>query len=480
MTEDWPAIGTRLALRYRLVAPIEQGGMAVVWRANDELLCRHVAVKLLSGDSAGDVERFDLVRREARAAAKLSHPNITAVHDYAEALRPDGSVTPFVVMELLEGEALAVRLQRGHLDWTEAASIGAQVADALAAAHEGGVVHRDVTPGNVMLTNSVVKVVDFGICAAIGEPDDDSSGATFGTPAYVAPERLDGLPALPATDVYALGALLYELVTGEPPYPVNTWEELANARVNQPRELPADVPIRYAAIVWSCLAAQPADRPAAGDVARDLHELSRSRPRIATGIVAVPASAQLASAQLAERTSGGSREPRRPPQRVRQRRRGGLLAIAVGLLVAGTGAAVGLAGLAVTAPPVAAPPDPAISTADGPSAPPRQPSPAAENAAPPVPTSTSDAVQNLRAAVEAGRAAREIRSDVATDLLNTIDSLDGDDAPDVGEVVIALRRKIKDRVREKAVAQPRAALLDARLRGLAESAGVEPPHPLPS
>jgi hypothetical protein len=481
MTDDWPSIGTRLALRYRLVAPIEQGGMAVVWRANDELLCRHVAVKLLSGESAGDVELFDLVRREARAAAKLSHPNITAVHDYAEALRPDGSVTPFVVMELLEGEALAVRLQRGPLGWTEAAAIGAQVADALAAAHEGGVVHRDVTPGNVMLTNSVVKVVDFGICAAIGEPDEDSSGATFGTPAYVAPERLDGQPALPATDVYALGALLYELVTGEPPYPVNTWEELANARVHQPRELPAGVPSRYSAIVWGCLAARPADRPAAADVARDLHELSRSRPRAATGIVAIPA-----AAQHAERRAVAFRQSRRPPWWVRRRRQGGPTAITIGLLLAGTVATADLAGLgwpparrAVTAPPAAAPPPatassgpsaPDSSTTDGPAATPRQPSPAAPTVTAPVPISTSDAVHNFRAAVVAGREAREIRPDVATDLLNTIDSVDGDDALDVGEVVGTLRRKIKERVREKAVARTRAALLDARLTGLAESA----------
>jgi serine/threonine-protein kinase len=197
VTDDWPSAGTRLAFRYRLVARIQAGGMAVVWRARDELLGREVALKLLAGPLAGSRGVFDLVRREARAAARLSHPNVTAVHDYGEAVRPDGAVAPFVVMELLDGHMLAGRLERGPLPWPEAAAIGADIADGLAAIHRSGIVHRDVTPGNVMLTPGGVKVVDFGISAAIGEPDEDSSGSTFGTPAYVAPERLDGLAEEP-------------------------------------------------------------------------------------------------------------------------------------------------------------------------------------------------------------------------------------------------------------------------------------------
>jgi serine/threonine-protein kinase len=278
VTDDWPSAGTRLAFRYRLVARIQAGGMAVVWRARDELLGREVALKLLAGPLAGSRGVFDLVRREARAAARLSHPNVTAVHDYGEAVRPDGAVAPFVVMELLDGHMLAGRLERGPLPWPEAAAIGADIADGLAAIHRSGIVHRDVTPGNVMLTPGGVKVVDFGISAAIGEPDEDSSGSTFGTPAYVAPERLDGLPAVAATDVYALGALLFEMVTGAPPYPVGTWEELAAARQRPPAALPPGIPPAFAGLVTSCLAEEPDHRPHAGQVAAALRALSR-QPR---------------------------------------------------------------------------------------------------------------------------------------------------------------------------------------------------------
>ena len=112
------------------------------------------------------------------------------------------------------------------------------MAEALAAAHARRVVHRDIKPGNVMLTKTGVKILDFGISAVTGDPDDDETGATFGTPAYVSPERLDGKPAEPATDVYALGVILFEMVTGEPPYPVDTWEELTAARAAGPVQPP--------------------------------------------------------------------------------------------------------------------------------------------------------------------------------------------------------------------------------------------------
>ncbi|MET0496360.1 MAG: serine/threonine-protein kinase, partial [Actinoplanes sp.] len=216
MSDDWPSPGTLMAFRYRLITRLVAGAMAEVWRAKDELLDRPVALKLPTGAAW----------KEARMAARLSHPNIAAVHDYDEAVRPDGSVAPFMVMELLTGESLAARLERSPLSWQEAARIGTAVAQALGAAHDGGVVHRDVKPGNVMLTLTGVKILDFGISAATGDPDEDETGVTFGTPAYVAPERLDGKPAEPATDVYGLGVLLFEMVTGEPPYPVDTWEEL--------------------------------------------------------------------------------------------------------------------------------------------------------------------------------------------------------------------------------------------------------------
>src|SRR5690242_12781517 len=133
MTGQWPSTGTLLAQRYRLLARIEAGGMAVVWRARDELLGRPVALKLLTDRYAED-GLHHLVHREARAAARLSHPHVATVHDYAEAVGPDGAVRPFVIMELLGGESLAARLTRGPLPWSEAAGIGAATAEALAAA----------------------------------------------------------------------------------------------------------------------------------------------------------------------------------------------------------------------------------------------------------------------------------------------------------------------------------------------------------
>jgi serine/threonine protein kinase len=262
MSSDWPVASALLAGRYRLVTLLETGGMAEIWRAEDQLLDRLVAIKLPTGPQ--------IVWREARMAARLSHPGIAAVHDYREAVRPDGTVMPFVVMELLTGESVAARVDREVVGWAETARIGAAVADALAAAHASGVVHRDIKPGNVMLTPNGVKILDFGISVAAGEPDDDDTGATFGTPAYVAPERLDGMPAEPATDVYGVGVLLFEMVTGDPPYPVETWEELAAARLAGPSTLPESLPTDFRDVIERCLDADPARRPTAARLRADL------------------------------------------------------------------------------------------------------------------------------------------------------------------------------------------------------------------
>jgi hypothetical protein len=278
MSDDWPSAGTLLATRYRLAELLETGGMAEIWRADDELLGRPVAVKLPTG--------AQVAWREARMAAKLSHPGIAAVHDYREAVRSDGTVAPFVVMELLAGETVAARLVRAPIGLAETARIGAAVADALAAAHANGVVHRDVKPGNVMLTPNGVKILDFGISAAAGEPDDDDTGATFGTPAYVAPERLDGMPAEPATDVYGLGVLLFEMVTGQPPYPVDTWEELEEAKVTGPSVLPDTLPEAFCSLVMRCLDDDPEKRPPADEVRFDLTAMWLSAPPAAAGVTA--------------------------------------------------------------------------------------------------------------------------------------------------------------------------------------------------
>ncbi|WKU08188.1 serine/threonine-protein kinase [Micromonospora sp. HUAS LYJ1] len=278
--------GRLLARRYRLLDRIGAGGMSVIWRARDEVLDRVVAVKVLAPSLAADARFRDMVREEARSAAQLVHPHVTAVHDYGEALAPDGEITSFVVMELLTGEELEHRLSEGPLPWPEAVEVGAQVAEALAAAHRLGIVHRDITPANVMMTRIGAKVLDFGIATQVGTPDDDEDGGTFGTPAYVAPERLDGAPAQPSTDVYSLGVLLYETLTGQPPYPAETWEQLATAIADERPPVLDGVPGLPPVVVdvcLRCLARDPHERPTAHQVATALRDqLLPGDPQAAT------------------------------------------------------------------------------------------------------------------------------------------------------------------------------------------------------
>ncbi|MEV4842926.1 serine/threonine-protein kinase [Micromonospora matsumotoense] len=302
--------GRLLARRYRLLDRIGAGGMSVIWRARDEVLDRVVAIKVLAPSLAADARFRDMVREEARSAAQLVHPHVTAVHDYGEALAPDGEITSFVVMELLTGEELEHRLSEGPLPWPEAVEVGAQVAEALAAAHRLGIVHRDITPANVMMTRTGAKVLDFGIATQIGTPDDDEDGGTFGTPAYVAPERLDGAPAQPSTDVYSLGVLLFETLTGQPPYPAETWEQLADAIVDEtPPSLDGvpGLPPVVVDICLRCLARDPHERPTAHQVATALRDqLLPGDPQAATMLAPTVTLPALATAG-ADATGTGAR-----------------------------------------------------------------------------------------------------------------------------------------------------------------------------
>jgi serine/threonine-protein kinase len=249
---DIVAPGDRLGERYRLERPLGAGGMATVWRAVDLVLDRAVAVKVpMEGRPAEFTRRL---RQEAQAAAALTHPNITGVYDYGE--HDAGPVgwqghVPYVVMELLDGETLATRLSRGSPPWREAAGICARVADALAAAHAAGIVHRDIKPANVFLTPVGVKVLDFGI-AFTGTSD----GQVMGTPAYVAPELLTGTAPTSAADIYSLGVVLHECLTGAPPTPASTFRK--------------DTPDEVADLCRECLSPDPGSRPAAAEAARRL------------------------------------------------------------------------------------------------------------------------------------------------------------------------------------------------------------------
>ncbi|MEV2237422.1 serine/threonine-protein kinase [Micromonospora sp. NPDC049891] len=263
----------RLHDRYVLHDRIGLGGMSEVWRADDEVLGRSVAVKVLAGTFAVDPELRATLRREARAAARLAHPHVTQVYDYGEAALAGGNVVPYLVMELVDGRNLADRLADGPLPWRPALRMAAEVAAALAAAHRLGVVHRDIKPGNVMLTDNGAKVLDFGIAALAGAPPPGArpaGGALMGTPAYLAPERLSADPPHPASDVYALGALLYRTLTGDVPLPVRSWQDAVSVHANRPAVAPLRVPglpADLAELVLACLDPDPDRRPTAGRLA---------------------------------------------------------------------------------------------------------------------------------------------------------------------------------------------------------------------
>ncbi|HKA67542.1 MAG TPA: serine/threonine-protein kinase [Actinomycetes bacterium] len=283
------AAGTRLADRYVLLDRIGGGGMGAVWRASDTVLDRPVAIKVLAAQLSDDAEFRQRFRREARAAARLDHPSITQVYDYGEIEQPDG-VVQFLVMELLHGTTLASRLEHGPLPSTEVAGIGAQVADALDSAHRSGVVHRDVTPGNIMLTPTRVKVLDFGISTVVGDASMTVAGQTLGTPAYLAPERVQGLPATAAVDVYALGAVLYNAITGHTPFQ-GTWTQQAHAHVHQPVPDLDLIPEPLGRALAACLSKWPAERPTAAQLAEALHRIGnipQAAPPVPVPMVAAP------------------------------------------------------------------------------------------------------------------------------------------------------------------------------------------------
>ncbi|MEV4824167.1 serine/threonine-protein kinase [Micromonospora sp. NPDC049274] len=250
--------------RYQLEQRIGVGGMSEVWRAHDRVLDRPVAVKLISPGPEGHHDTVDRIRTEARSAARLVHPNVASVHDFGTSSTLPGRQAPYIVMELAEGETLAAHLRAGPLDWRISVRVCAEVAAALSAAHASGIVHRDVKPANVMLTPAGVKVLDFGIATPAGAADPMPDGMVLGTPAYLAPEQLDGVPATPAADMYALGVLLYYSLTSRLPYlATNAAELLTERRTRPPQPLPEidGLPPEVSELCRSCLADDPAERP---------------------------------------------------------------------------------------------------------------------------------------------------------------------------------------------------------------------------
>jgi serine/threonine-protein kinase len=252
-----------LAGRYRLVRRLASGGMGQVWRANDEILRRPVAVKLLRTEYAEDPEFVDRFRAEARRTAALSHPGIASVFDYGETGEGERT-TAYLVMELVEGEPLSMLLAReGRLNATNTLDVIAQSALALDSAHQAGVVHRDVKPSNLLLRrDGVVKVTDFGIAHAADEVQRTESGVVVGTAAYLSPEQVACQPATAASDIYALGIVAYECLAGRRPFTGEHPIALALAhRRSEPPPLPEDVPEPVRDLVAWTMAKAPRARP---------------------------------------------------------------------------------------------------------------------------------------------------------------------------------------------------------------------------
>jgi len=266
--------------RYVLDERVAVGGMGEVWRATDSVLGRTVAVKVLKPEYAADPSFLQRFRDEARHTAALSHPGIANTFDYGEIGDPDGTYRAYLVMEYVAGEPLSAVLARaGRLPPDRALDVIGQAALALQAAHEAGVVHRDVKPGNLLLRpDGVVKVTDFGIARAIDAVPVTQTGVVVGTAAYLSPEQAAGKPVSPASDVYALGVVGYECLAGERPFADGTPVATAMAHISQPpRGLPKDVPPVVADFVMRALDKDPARRqPSAGDFGRTALALAAS------------------------------------------------------------------------------------------------------------------------------------------------------------------------------------------------------------
>jgi serine/threonine-protein kinase len=280
-----PTGGVTFGGRYQLSTRVAIGGMGEVWQATDLVIGRTVAIKILKDEYLGDPGFLERFRAEARHAALVNHEGIANVFDYGE---EDGSA--YLVMELVPGEALSTILERERvLPTDKVLDIVAQTASALQAAHQAGLVHRDIKPGNLLITpEGRVKITDFGIARIADQVPLTATGQVMGTVQYLSPEQASGTAASPTTDIYSLGIVAYEALAGRRPFTGESQVAIAMAQIN---EVPPDLPVTIAELVrnlvFACIAKKPADRPqTAAHLARAAQALRRGD--IAGAAAAVP------------------------------------------------------------------------------------------------------------------------------------------------------------------------------------------------
>ncbi len=294
-----------IAGRYRLIELVGRGGSAEVWRAHDDALDRWIALKLVTASGGEDHAR---VGDEAKLLARLNHPGLVPVYDAGT----DEGGRPWVVMELVGGETLADAVRRGALDPQRVAEMGRTIADALAYVHGQGMVHRDVKPANVLVGgDGRVRLTDFGIARLVDAAKVTATGFTVGTASYLAPEQVTGAKVGPPADVYALGLVLLEALTGEREYP-GTAIEVALARLHRQPVVPPSLPAGWPGLLTAMTALEPEGRPTTSAVAEDLARIAAGGA--ATTVVRTPARQTLVdSTTVIPRTAAPVRRAPAPP-----------------------------------------------------------------------------------------------------------------------------------------------------------------------
>jgi len=290
-----PVAGVTFGGRYELSSRIAVGGMGEVWKASDSIIGRSVAIKILKDEYMGDPGFLERFRAEARHAALVNHEGIANVFDYGE---EQGSA--YIVMELVPGEPLSAIIEReGRLPADRVLGIVAQTATALQAAHDAGLVHRDIKPGNLLITpEGRVKITDFGIARIADQVPLTATGQVMGTVQYLAPEQASGHTATPSTDIYSLGIVAYECLAGKRPFTGESQVAIAMAQINDaPPPLPSDVPEPVQRLVLACLAKDPQGRPAsAAKLAQAAAALHRGNVALAASYVPQVAGAATSAA----------------------------------------------------------------------------------------------------------------------------------------------------------------------------------------